>query len=153
MRKVKYIRNVDGLDLEKEKLLLKDKPYTALQVLCTSKGVLTDVAISRECGMNLRTYKRWKNYLVMIGLLQVRQLNASSYVISIGEKAIEKDNKLNAQVDCKRMASKLFTPKDCTMLIDSDTFDKNERKEATAEEIDKYLKDNDIGYYGGKYGH
>ena len=152
MRKARYIRNIGNIDLDVEKDKIKGKAFAVLQVLCTTTSTMTDSNMSLECGMNLRTYKRWKNYLVMVGLLQVRQLNASTYVISIGEDAIDMDDKMNVTRDYKKMANKTFTEQDCTILIDSDTFYKKEEKEATFEDIDKYLQDNDIGYYGGRYG-
>jgi hypothetical protein len=146
MRKVKYIRNTHGFCLENESL--KDKPKKVLQVLSTTSLLLRDDVMSKECGMNLRTYKRWKNYLVMVGLLQVRQLNAMTYLISIGQDAIENDDKFYGTRDYKKIASKLFTKNVCTILIDSDTFIKNDFKDATFEEIDKYLEANNISYYG-----
>ena len=106
MRSSKYYKFMDGLCLrEEEEFLGKNKkPYMILEALSKS-NILSDEYMSKKLGMNKRTYQRHKSYLIMVGALQVRQLNATTYVYILGEKAIDIDDKIHRDIDYKKAVS------------------------------------------------
>jgi len=123
-RKSKYIKNTIGLSLYDEKKFfgVNTKPYEILVGL--NKYVnMSDEYVSSKIGMNLRTYKRHKSYLVMVGSLQVRQLNATTYVYSLGESAIKYDDELHKDSDYLKLAGLVFGElheMEASYLIDRD---------------------------------
>ena len=110
-RKSKYYKVQDGLDLavEKEFLGVKNiKAYIILKELSTTDGSLDNKTIAKNCGMSLASYKEWKNHLVFCGLLQVRQLNASTYIYCLGEYAIAQDDIMHDDKDYKKLIEECF---------------------------------------------
>jgi len=104
MRKVKYYKNQRGLDLSVEKDFLNNKKaYRVLVSLAQEPKDLSDKNMAIVSKMSFNTYQKWKSHLVMIGLLQVRQLNAITYFISLGADAIEMDDKIHSGKDDERI--------------------------------------------------
>jgi len=116
--------NKDGLDLELEKEFLgvkNIKAYLILKELATTTGSLDNKTMATKCGMSLRSYADWKNHLVFCGLLQLRQLNATTYFISLGSEAIEKDDLMHMESDYLSMVQKV-----CGINDDDTNFDLEE---------------------------
>lgn len=114
---------MDGLCLrtECEFFGVNTKPYKILEALSKYSN-LSDEYIADKLSMNIRTYQRHKAYLVMVGALQVRQLNASTYMYVLGENAIAKDDCIHSDSDYKKIVSKVV---DSYSLIDDDKSSKN----------------------------
>ena len=103
MRKVKYYSN-KIIDLEEEKSFLNNaKAHKVLSALVKEDKNYSDRYMAMVTKMSVNTYQKWKSHLVMVGLLQIRQLNAMTYFISIGEDAIEKDDILNSISDDSKL--------------------------------------------------
>ena len=109
-RQARYYKFNKGLCLKTESdfLGVNIKPLLVLKALDRYKN-LSDMYISEKLGINRRSYQRYKAYLITIGLLQVRQLNASTYVYCLGEEAIEADNKLHEDRDYKALIEEVAT--------------------------------------------
>lgn len=101
---VKYYKSVVGLELSREKKFLGNgKAYRVLKCLANEKKDFSDRNMAVRCHMSVRSYQEYKGYLVFVGLLQIRKINASSYLIAIGEDAIELDDKMHKEKDGKRL--------------------------------------------------
>ena len=111
MRKAKYYRNMEDLDLIVEKEFLKKEPkaYGVLVALTMEQSDLSDLHMAQVMRMNIKTYKKWKAHLVMVGLLQVRQLNATNYFLSLGEDAIEQDDIMHEKKDYENLSMKALS--------------------------------------------
>ncbi len=123
MRKVKYYSN-KIIDLEEEKSFLNNtKAHKVLSALVQETENYSDRYMAMVTKMSVNTYQKWKSHLVMVGLLQIRQLNAMTYFISIGEDAIEKDDILNSiSDDSKLLEATLislgYNISECTLIDD-----------------------------------
>lgn len=122
MRKTQYYKFQDGLDILAERQFLQCAPK-AYKILHAMHKVpphkLGDTNMAEHCKMSIATYKRWKNHLVMVGLLQVRQLNATTYIYILGEDAIEKDDLLHQDSDYANLIKETISLTDFPYLIDS----------------------------------
>ena len=124
MRQVKYYKMQMGLDLSVEKAFLENKkPYKVLVALAKESENLSDVYMAKTCEMSINTYQKWKSYLVMVGLLQVRQLNAMAYVYCLGEDAIEADDIKHEEKDYERINKLALEYLDGTLLIDDPNYE------------------------------
>ena len=121
MRKAKYFVNSKGLDLDIEEEFLKDnkKSFEILKAIVFEPFDLSDNHMKEIVGMSLNTYQKWKSHLVVVGLLQVRQLNATTYFLSVGEDAIEIDNEHHENADYLSLVQKAFG----VSLIDDPNFE------------------------------
>ena len=123
MRVARYYKNMNGLDLDREFVTLKSEPraFAVLKALSMEQSNLSDKHMSMASGMSINTYQKWKSHLVMIGLLQVRQLNAVNYFYSLGEDAIEEDDIMHEKKDYMSLVEKVFS----LSLIDDPKSDEN----------------------------
>lgn len=124
MRQVKYYKIQVGLDLKAEQdFLCNDKPFKVLSELAKEKINLSDEYMRKKCNMSLTTYRNWKRELVFVGLLQVRKLNATSYVYLLGEDAIEADDIKHEKRDYERINKMALESLGSTLLIEESDFD------------------------------
>ncbi len=123
MRTAKYYKNMNRLDLDKEFVFLKNEPraFAVLKALSMEQKNLSDKHMCIVAGMSINTYQKWKSHLVMVGLLQIRQLNATSYFYSLGESAVEEDDLMHDEKDYEALVAKVFS----LSLIDDPKSDQN----------------------------
>jgi len=143
-RESKYFKFQDGLDLtvEKEFLGLSNiKAYIILKELSTTTGNLDNKTIAKAVGMSTRSYADWKNHLIMCGLLQVRQLNASTYVYVLGEDAIEIDDDMHEEDDYQKLIELTY---ESLGLIDSAKYDDKPLKQEVSISDEMRAKINEI---------
>lgn len=103
----KYYLNKKGFNIKSETQWIKRnyKGKKVLQLISIlkylNKGYIEDLSdekVALSININLRTYKEIKSLLIMIGLLKVVRLNASTVLYLLGVHAIEKhDNKFSAR--------------------------------------------------------
>lgn len=142
MRKAKYYKFMGGLCLktEKEFFGVNAKPYKILEAMTKYNNLSDDYLADKLC-MNKRTYQRHKAYLVMVGALQVRQLNATTYVYCLGEEAIAKDDKTYEDSNYKKIVSAVVNN---YSLIDDDKIYQKVHKEDSCNAIELLKSKQDI---------
>ncbi len=143
-RESKFFKFQDGLDLTVEKDFLglsNIKAYIILKELSTATGNLDNKTIAKAVGMGMTAYKSWKNHLVMCGLLQIRQLNASTYVYVLGEDAIEIDDDMHEEDDYQKLIELTY---ESLGLIDSSEYDDKPLKQEVSISVEMRAKINEI---------